>query len=168
MVDLVQGVFSINKINLPSIIPLCLQKFDGRHSSVKRLVENFEDTDADEAGPTIGSILENSGVTVLEAAHSTESSANLSDNTNCTLRRSPPALRAHGLGEKVGDVDSAGDLVPLFYVRLVSATRRHANSANVTAKRNKSRTTVCVLLSLFLATFSRFAVISGHVQIQRD
>lgn len=46
-------------------------------------------------------------------------------------------------------------LVPLFYVRLVSATRWHAKSTNVTAKRNKSRTTCC-----FLAMFSRFAVLS--------
>lgn len=50
---------------------LYVRKFDGRYSSMKRLVENFENTDTDKAGSTIGSILKNPGVTMFEAAHRT-------------------------------------------------------------------------------------------------
>lgn len=48
-----------------------LRKFNGSYSGIERLVENFEGAGTDEAASTIGSILENSRITMFEAAHRT-------------------------------------------------------------------------------------------------
>lgn len=69
---------------------------------------------------------------MFEAAHRT-SGVLVRSATVIVLSTSTEKLPSDS-GKKVGDVDSADDLVPFFYVRLVSATRWHAKPMNVTAK----------------------------------